>query len=351
MTLSRDSKKTEKKLTVTRLNDIAFAFKQSGTLVGAIELNIFTAVSECDGPADPGTIAKKINLPVDAVERLMIGCAALGVLEKDGEKYTNAPDVEKFLVKTSRTYFGDFLVFESLFEYDLWKGIATNMKRKSIATDQKQSLKNYDITAGDPGAARAFTEAGYNSAISSAHKLAKEFDFSRFSLWIDLGGGSGAFPIAAATRHPNFHAIVMDFPNVVAVADEFITNAGLSDRIQTQAGNFVTDEFPKGADLISYITPLQSYEKDEVVFLLKKAFDAVQPGGSIIVIDYMMNNTKTGPLDPVFHNLSGVVQDFPGRVNSESEFCEYLANAGFIDMEVNEFVPGVTSRIIARKPL
>ena len=341
MTTLITNKQTEKKLTIERLNDIAFAYKQSGTLIGAIELNLFTAVSECGGPTDPTTIAKKIDMSVDAVERLMIGCAALGVLEKTGDKYTNAPDVEKFLVRTSRTYFGDFLVYQGKTEYDQWKSIATYLKPPQ---------KGYDMIASDPGAARDFTVAGYNAAISSAHKLAKEFDFSRHSLWVDLGGGSGAYAIAAATRHSDIQVIVLDFPNVVAVAEEFIANAGLSERIKTKAGNFVTDEFPKGADLISYITPLQSYEKDEVVFLLKKAFDAVQPGGSIIVIDYMMNNEKTGPLDPVFHHLSGAIQNSPGRVNSEAEFCEYLAIAGFVDMEVSEFIPSVTSKIIARKP-
>ena len=50
----------------------------------------------------------------------------------------------------------------------------------------------------------------------------KEFNFSDYRLFLDLGGGSGAYSIAAAQRHPNLNAIVFDFPNVCKVTDEFI---------------------------------------------------------------------------------------------------------------------------------
>jgi len=331
--------KEGKKLTVQRLNDMGFAYKQAGTLIAAIELNLFTHVSE--GGAQPNEIANKMGIPAESVDRLMMACAALGLLEKGDNGYMNAPDVEKYLVKTRHTYFGDYLVYQTKSEYDMWKDLASLLKPPK---------RTYDAIAYDPEKAREFTVAGYEAAISSAHKLAKEFDFSRYSLWLDLGGGSGAFSIAAALRHPKLKAIVFDFPNVVTVAEEFIAKAGVSDRVKTQPGNFVTDEFPRGADLISYITPLQSYEKDEVKFLLKKAFDAINPGGGIIVIDYMLNDDKTGPLDPIFHHLTGATPNHPGRVNSGAEFCEYLGEAGFVDMEVSDFITNVTGRVTAKKP-
>jgi len=205
--------------------------------------------------------------------------------------------------------------------------------------------------AHDPQAARAFTVAGYNASISAGHKLAKEFDFSPYSLLLDLGGGSGCYSIAAASRYPNLRAIVFDQPNVVVVAEEFITQAGLSQRVTTRAGDFFEDEFPRGADLVAFITPLQSYEADEVQSLIKKAYGAVEPGGGIIIIDYMFDDAKTGPLDPAFYHLSaGFSQTNPGRVNSGAEFSKYLKKAGFTNVEVSSFLPGVLGRVTAKKP-
>ena len=336
----REASKPEgQKLRTQRINEMALAFKQSGTLKAALELGLFTRVSE--GPAEPAGIAEKTGISTNSAERLMIACAALGLLEKEGSKYVNAPDVEKYLVKGSRTYFGDYLVWQINNEYDGWKNITSLLK---------PPIKTYYVMASDPQAARAFTIAGYESSISAGHKLAREFDFSPYSLWLDLGGGSGCYSIAAASRYTNLRTIVFDQPNVVSVTEELIAQAGLSDRVKTHAGNFFEDEFPRGADLISYIGCLNAYDVGDIQLVLKKAFDAVAPGGGIIIIDYMLNADKTGPLDSAFRHLTGVSEINPACISSSTEWCEYLRKAGFVDMEVNEFIPAQMGRVNARKP-
>ena len=338
MASSKTDQPEGQKLTTQRLNEMAFLFRNAGTLIAAIELKLFTKIAE--GATEPAAIAEKIGVSADVVERLMIACAALGLLEKRNGKYVNAPDVEKYLVIGNPTYFGDYLVWQAKEDYDKWKNLASSLRMKR---------GRYEIM-NDPEFARAFTIAGYNSSISAGHKLAKEFDFSRYSLFLDLGGGSGCYSIAAAIRHPRLRAIVFDQPNVVSVAEEFIAQAGLSDRIKTCPGNFLTDEFPKGADLVSYITPLQGYDIEDVQFLVKKAYDILEPGGGILILDYMLNEDKTGPLAPAFFNLRALTEIEPGRVNSTSEFREILGKAGFVDVEVSNFLPGSIWRVTGKKP-
>ena len=338
MTQSETNKPEGQKLTTRHLTEMAFGFRQSGTLMAAIELDLFTKMA--DGPVEPAEAAEKIGIPVDSAERLMIACAAIRLLEKSGNKYVNAPDVKKYLVRGSPTYYGDWLLYECKDDYDNWKNIA------SILRPPKRI---YEEMASDPEKARAFTLSGYNSSISVGHKLAKEFDFSPYSLFLDVGGGSGCYSIAACSRYPHLRAIVFDQPNVCVVAEEIIAQAGLSDQIKTHAGNFFEDEFPRGVDLVAYITPLQSYNAEEVQFLLNKAFDAVEPGGSILVVDYMLNDDKTGPLEPAFYHLIGLSPMSGGRVNSGAEFCEYLKKAGFVDPEVNDLIPGMLGRVTAKK--
>ena len=339
MTRVESNKPEERKLTTARINEMAFAFRHSATLVAAIDLDLFTAISE--GAHQPAQVADKIDAPVENTERLMIACAALGLLEKKGDSYSNAPDVEKHLVKTSTTYFGDYLVYQTRADFDSWKNITGLIK---------PARARYESLWKDAQAARNFTVAGYNSSISAGHRLAKSFNFSDYSLYLDLGGGSGCYSIAACLRHLNLRSIVFDHPYVCAVAEEFIAQAGLSDRISTHHGNFFETEYPAGADLISYITPLQVYEKDKVQWLINKAVGALEPGGTILIIEYMLNDDKTGPLDSVFRHLMGLSPGREGRVNTGAEFCEYLGKAGCLDMAVTEFIPGSLGRITGRKP-
>lgn len=341
MTLPGVNRPKGKKLTTQRINEMAFAFKHTGTLIAALELGLFTAVSE--GPAEPVEVAEKTGVPAASTERLMVACAALGLLEKQARGYVNAADVDRYLVRGRPTYFGDYLVYQAKSDYDGWKNIASRLKPPK---------RTYHAMAADPQAARAFTVAGYNSSISAGHKLAREFDFSRFSLFLDLGGGSGCYSIAAALRYPDLRAIVFDQPNVVVVTQEFIDQAGLSDRVTTVAGDFFDSEFPRGADLVSFITPLQAYGPEDVQFLINKAFDVVEPGGGMLVLDYMMNENKSGPLDSVFRHLGGILSlTDPGYVNTAAEFAGYLKKAGLVDIEGREdFIPGSVGMVTGRKP-
>lgn len=343
MTQPGSSRPEGQKLSTQRINEMAFAFRNTGTLIGALELSLFTKVAEAGGPAEPAGVAEKIGVSADAAERLMIACAALGLLESRGGGYVNAPDVDRYLVRERPTYFGDYLVYQAKNDYDGWKNIASRLRPPKRA---------YHAMAADPQAARAFTVAGYNSSISLAHKLAKEFDFSRYSLFLDLGGGSGCYSIAACLRHPNLRAIVFDQPNVVVVAREFIEQAGLSDRVTTVAGDFFDSDFPGGADLVSYITPLQAYGPEDVQLLISKAFGAVEPGGGILILDYMMNEGKSGPLDSVFRHLGGIMSPTnPGYVNTAAEFSGYLTRAGFVDVEADDaFLPGSVGMASGSKP-
>ena len=308
-------------------------------MVAAIDFGLFTAISE--GACVPAQVAERLDMPAENTERLMIACAALDLLRKEDDRYSNAPDAEKYLVKTSPTYFGDYLVYQTRADFDSWRNISTLIRPPKT---------RYESTWRDPQTARTFTVAGYNSSISAGHKLAKEFNYSDHSLFLDLGGGSGCYSIAACLRHPSLKAIVLDHPYVCAVAEGFIAAAGLSDRIRTEPGNFFTTEYPRGADLISYITPLQVYEKDDVQWLIKKSVDALEPGGTMLIVEYMLNDSKTGPLDSVFRHLMGLAPGREGRVNTGAEFCEYLSKAGCVDMEVTEFIPGSLGRVTGRKP-
>jgi hypothetical protein len=333
------NKPGRQKLTTQRLNEMAFAFRHSATLVAAIDIGLFTAISE--GAHEPTQVAEKLDIPAENIERLMIACAALDLLTKENNKYNNAPDVEKYLVKTISTYFGDYLVYQTRADFDSWKNI-TNLIKPPKA--------RYESLWKDPQAARTFTVAGYNSSISAGHKLAREFNFSDYSLFLDLGGGSGCYSIAACLRHQNLRALVFDHPYVCAVAEEFIAQAGLSDRIKTHPGNFFETDYPEGADLVSYITPLQVYEKDDVQWLINKAVNALEPGGTMLIVEYMLDDDKKGPLDSVFRHLMGLAPGREGCVNTGNEFCEYLEKAGCIDMQVTEFIPGSLGRITAKKP-
>ena len=67
--------------------------------------------------------------------------------------------------------------------------------------------------------------------------------------------------------------LIKDHRNVVPVAREFIAEHGLQERISAQPGDFLEpDDYPADCDLISYITPLHWYLRDDVVKVINLLF-------------------------------------------------------------------------------
>ncbi|MDP6342820.1 MAG: methyltransferase [Alphaproteobacteria bacterium] len=330
-----------------RMTDIALAFKKTCALLGAIELELFSHIAGGAGTTEE--LGAAMGIEPEKADRLLTVCKALDLVREVDGRYRNMSDVERYLVKDSRTYFGDYLIYIARRDYPDYDTIAEDLT--AVADGQDRDERSYLNYLQDPEEARRFTVAGYEASIGLGHKLAKEYDFSRFGRWLDIAGGSGCYAIAACERHPELRVTVFDQPNVIVIAQEFITKHGLEARIDTTAGNFLETPFPEGHDLASYITPLQGYMPDEIIAVLRRTQEALKPGGEILILDYMLEDDKTGPLDPAFVNLAGVRRGrYLGRVNTGAEWCDFLGQAGYVNATSRWFTPHQLGLITAQKP-
>jgi len=330
-----------------RLTDIALSFKKTCALLGAIELKVFSHIAE--GARTAEELSVVMSIEAEKVDRLLTVCKAVDLIREVNGRHVNMSDVERYLVKDSRTYFGDYLLYIARRDYTDFDNIADNLSTASDGDIRDE--RSYLNTLANPEEARRFTVAGYEASIGLGHKLAKDYDFSRFGRWLDIGGGSGCYAIAACERNTGLKVTVMDQPNVIVTAQEFIAKHGLEARIDTVVGDFLETPFPEGHDLASYITPLQGYMPDEIITVLRRSQEALKPGGEMLIIDYMLEDDKTGPVDPAFVNLAGVRRGrYLGRVNTGAEWCDFLHQAGYINAVSSWFTPHQLGLITAQKP-
>ena len=336
------------KLTTERLNEMAYAYKQTGCLLAAIELGLFEAISTGTGKAKLADIARQCDLPEETTDRLLTVCKALHLIKESHSAYENVPDVERYLVCGKRTYFGDFLLYQTRENYDDWKELGPTLRGDGGPAPERR----YATRMRDPVEARKFTEAGYNSSISLAHRFAKMFDFSPYTLWLDFAGGSGCYSIAACERYAHLKTIILDQPNVIPVTRDFVAKHQLGDRIRIAEGNFLNrEDYLAGCDLISFITPLQGYMPDDLVEVFGHSYAALEPGGTLLVLDYMLHDAKDGPLDPAFLNISGIRNGhYLGRVNSGAEFKAFMTQVGFQDIDVRWLLAHQLGVITGKKP-
>ena len=325
----------------TRLQRLSRAYMESAAFIAAVELKLFTAVA---GGDDTETrLAGRLGLSAVNAERLVTACAALRLLERDGDRLRNAPDVDRYLVEGRPGYAGAWMLFTRP-DWNEWGRLAEHLRRR----EPPAVLGKYvGFTVED---ARRYHEATSSIGLGAGRRFVRQVDLTGRKKLLDLGGGSGAYCIAACREHPALAAVVLDLPPVAEVARDFIAAHGLADRITVVGGDFTRDPFPPGADVIVMASNLPQYSRDIIQQVIAKAFTALAGGGEMHLVGEMLDAARAGPVDPALWGLNEALAGSTGLAHSVTECRGYFERAGFTGITAHEFVPGVLTRVSGRKP-
>ena len=328
------------RLDTTRLQKMAQAYWESAALMAAVELEVFTAIAH--GQDTIASVAKTVGISERNAERLLTVLVAMTLLTRDGDRFANAADVERFLVKDSDRYAGPWILFTKP-RWAAFGELSTRLRKP-----EENRLGAYvDFTVED---ARRYHSATYSIGMGAARLFSRSVDLKGRKLLLDLGGGSGAYSIVATQTFPGLKAIVLDLPPVAVVAKEYISANNADDRVTTLPGDFTLTEFPQGVDVVVMASNLPQYEPDLIRLVVGKAFAALVPGGEMHLIGETLHDDRRGPLSAALWGLNEAIQHSTGLAHTESEVKGYLQGAGFAGVAVHPFVPGVLSRIAGRKP-
>ena len=326
-----------------RLQRVAKAFWESAALMSGVELDLFTAISNGDDTIDKAAAAMGIE-PENA-ERLMTALTAMGLLRRDGDRFANAPDVERFLVRGSSSYAGPWMLFGKP-RWDGWGRLTEHLRQRRA---EQRVLGMYDDSF-TVERARQYHAATYSIGMGAARRFHRQVDLSGRKRIMDLGGGSGCYCIVAATTYPGISAVVLDLPPVVEVTREFLAENGVADRVTAEACDFTRDPLPHDADVAIMASNLPQYSRAIIGDVVARVYDALLPGGAFHLIGEMLDDDRRGPLAPALWGLSEAVSGSTGLAHTSGECVGYLRDAGFRDVTVNEFIPQTLNRITGYKP-
>ena len=141
----------------------------------------------------------------------------------------------------------------------------------------------------------SFIAAMHRRALINGPPLASGIDFTGVKKVLDLGGGSGAYSIVMARQNPDIEATIFDTKAVVPLAESYVAEAGLSDRLKTRVGDMLADDYGQGYDLVWVSAICHMFGPKENLALLKKAKESLNPGGQVVIHDFFLDEEKTLP--------------------------------------------------------
>ena len=300
-----------------KILELSRAFQASRVFLTGFEMDIFTILG--DEKKTSAEVAEAAGADMRGTDRLLNALCALELLKKSQDRYANTSVTAKYLVKGKPDYQSGLM--HTVHLWDTWTTLTSAVRNGG-------TVVNSSINERGAKWLEAFIEAMHARAKLEAPRVAAKIDLTGVSHLLDIGGGSGAFSMAFVRAKEGLNTTIFDLPNVVPLTQKYIEAAGLSDRISTAAGDYNADELGTGFDMVflSAIIHINSFDKNQE--LVHKVSRALNPGGRIVISDFIMEDNRFEPVFGAFFALNMLTGTPDGDTYTESEIKTWMEQAG-----------------------
>lgn len=313
-------------------------YREALLLWAARETGVLRAVTtDCETPA---AVAAETGVTERAARIVVEAMAELGYLEAVGDASDVSGDRTEiqyeitnralgFVAKADVRSIGS--VPHALDCVDRWVRLPETMETGEPPAPETTSD---DRTANFVGAMASVDDAAVRASVTAA--VHRNPDAERV---LDAGGGPGVFAKEFVRR--GFDVTLVDKPEVVDIDRRFLEH----EPIELVEGD-ITEELPggddDGFDLVFCSRVAHGLSPEENRRFLVEAFDALSPGGAVVLTDRVRGRADDGALFGA-HMLA---QTEAGDTYTEAQFLSWLRDAGFEEVEVRD-VPGLDRQVVA----
>ena len=317
---------------IQEIVDLASAYYGSAVLFAAIDNDVFARVEAGEfASAAEAALPRGVRLLLDA-------CVAEGLLEKNDGVYSNTAAGRMALVPGGPA--------------DLTKAIRYNRDvypawgRLADFARTGKPVERPEIHLGeDPVRTKAFAASMFGRAMGIGRSVVPMVDLEASVeggeiRLLDLAGGPAAYAILLCQENPSLKCVTVDLKAISAEAAGYVERFGLRDRIECRAGDYHADTYEKGAyDAVTIFGALHQESPAQIVDILKRAHDALKPGGRLFVLDMMTDATRTAPKFSALFAVNMALTTENGWVFSDEELKGWMREAGFRPGETRAVPP------------
>lgn len=333
------------KITPDGIMRLGFAFWGSKTLLSAVELGIFTELAK--GARTLEELRSTFGLHERGARDFLDALVALGMLRRENGEYSNTPETDLYLDRAKPSYMGGMLEMCSGRLYRFWSDLTEGLKTGVPQNEAKHGGDLFGTLYADPKRLEQFLSAMTGLSLGVAHAMAEKFPWAKYNTFVDVGAAQGGLPVVIAQKHKHLKGVGADLPVVGPIFEKYVAMNGVKDRLSFQAVDFFKDPLPK-ADVIVMGHILHDWDLPTKKMLVKKAYEALPPGGSFIIFEALIDDERRSNAFGLLMSLNMLIETRGGFDYSGADGAAWLREAGFRETRVEHLV-GPDSMLIGVK--
>jgi len=325
------------------LFDTAMGYQKTAAVKAAVDLDIFTAIS--DGAKTAAEIASRCSAAEKGIRILCDYLAINGFLEKNNSSYSLTPDTDAFLNRNSKMYMGTVFGFLASPEVlSMYTDIAPAVQKGGSA-----EAGGATVEPENPVWVK-FARSMMPMMMMPAQLMAENLGGGNEPLKVlDIAAGHGVFGICVAMRNPNATIYGADWGQVLEVAKENAAKFGIAGRYHTIPGDAFETDFGSGYDLVLVPNFLHHFSPQVNTNFLKKVHAALKPGGRAATVEFVPNEDRVTPPMAARFSLTMLVGTPEGDAYTFAEFERMFADAGFAATTSTPLEPSPQTLLISHK--
>lgn len=335
-------------LSPDHIMQVGTGFWASKTLLSAVEMGVFTELAH--GPAELDHLAGRVGLHPRSARDFMDALAALGFLKRVDGMYSNTAETDLFLDRHKPSYIGGMLEMANARLFGYWNSLTEGLRTGRQQNEAKDDPGNTPFVAlyADPARLKGFLRAMTGVSRGANLAIAKQAPWAKYKTFADVGTAQGDLAVQIALANPHMTGIGFDLAPVGPIFEEYAAANGVGERVSFQPGNFFTEALPHGVDVITMGHILHDWDLEQKKMLVKKAYDAVNPGGALVVYDSIIDDDRSKNIFGLLMSLNMLIETPGGFDYTGAECIGWLKEAGFRDAYVEHLV-GPDSMVVGFK--
>ena len=325
---------------------VGLGFWASKALLSAVEMGVFTELAKKG--EDLETLQGRLGIHPRAGRDFFDTLVALGFLRRADGKYANTPATDLYLDKHKPSYIGGILEMANQRLYEHWSHLTTALrtgKQQNEAKDGKGSP--FEALYADPARLKAFLAAMTGISRLANQMIATKVPWSKYKTYADVGTAQGDLAVQIALANPHLDGMGFDLAEVGPIFEEYVQQHKLNGRLSFRPGNFFKDPLPN-VDAITMGHILHDWNLEEKKMLLRKAHEAVPPGGAVVVYESIIDDDRSKNAFGLMASLNMLIET-PGGFDYTGQDCMgWMKEAGFRETRV-EHLHGPESMVIGIK--
>ena len=327
---------------------VGLGFWASKTLLSAVEMGLFTELA--NGPEELHSLAGRMGLHSRSARDFLDALVALNFLQRADGMYSNTPATDMYLDRHKPSYIGGMLEMANARLFRHWNSLTEGLRTGRPQNEAKDDPTHSPFAAlyADPARLKTFLRAMTGVSHGANMAIAKKAPWAKYKTYADIGSAQGDLAVQIALANPHLKGIGFDLAPVGPIFEEYAETSGVSDRVRFQPGDFFTDALPANVDVITMGHILHDWDVDEKRMLVKKAYDALNPGGAFVVYDAIIDDDRSKNSFGLLMSLNMLIETPGGFDYTGTECIGWMKQAGFKEAYVEHLV-GPDSMVVGFK--